>query len=60
MIYQKQQTEAGVSVTTEVVPLADEPFEFAFTEDQVEIQKRFRKWLDECTFAGLEQWKNTL
>jgi len=58
MIYQKEQTESGDNIATDVHPLADEPFEFTFTEDQANVQQRFRKWLDECTFAGLERWKN--
>ncbi|MEZ6115070.1 MAG: Fic family protein [Pirellulaceae bacterium] len=60
MIYQKQQTDMGENVATDVKPLADEPFEFTFTEDQANVQQRFRKWLDDCTFAGLEHWKNTV
>lgn len=60
MIYQKQRTESGENVATDVKPLTDEPFEFTFTEDQGNVQQRFRKWLDECTFAGLDHWKNTV
>lgn len=60
MIYQKQQTDSGDNIATDVMPLADEPFEFTFTEDQNNVQQRFRKWLDERTFAGLDHWKNTV
>ncbi len=60
MIYQKQQTESGENIAADVTPLADEPFEFTFTEDPANVQQRFRKWLDDCTFAGLERWKATV
>jgi hypothetical protein len=60
MIYQMERTESGDNIATDVHPLADEPFEFTFTEDQANVQRRFRRWLDECTFAGLERWKNTV
>ncbi len=60
MIYQKQQTESGESIAADVTPLADEPFEFTFTEEPANVRLRFRKWLDDRTFAGLERWKNTV
>ena len=60
MIYNKQLTDSGESMATDVEPLADEPFEFTLDEDRAKVQQRFRKWVGHCALVGLQLWKDTV
>jgi len=60
MFYTKKQTEDednDTLVVDDVTPLVDEPFEFTYAEDSVDVQTRFRYWLDDMILQGLEHWQ---
>ncbi len=60
MFYTKESTDTKHTVIGEVVPLCTEPFTFTYEEEPVEVQKRFRKWLDDTLILGLDQWRKGL
>jgi len=57
MAYRKGLGEGGVRQVVEVKPLAIEPFEIGFTGDPIEIEQRFRKWLETAIIHGLQYWQ---
>jgi len=60
MAYTKERAETGESTIAQLTPLANEPFEFTYVEDPADVQRRFRRWLDECVLRGLDFWQKTL
>ncbi len=52
--------EAEGSVPSDVAPLSVEPFTLTFREDPLDVQKRFRAWLEDRVIAGLQLWKNDI
>jgi Fic family protein len=65
MAYQKEQERnesGGYSVNRigEITPLSDEPFDFTYREEPVDVEKRFNKWLEVCLVQGLKYWKKTV
>lgn len=57
MAYRKEAAESGVLEVVEVKPLATEPFEIGFSADPIEIEQRFRKWLEDVLILGLQYWQ---
>jgi len=57
MFYTKKRTEDDDMVVGDLAPLVDEPFEFTYVEDSVDVQNRFRHWLEDKILQGLEQWQ---
>ncbi|MBY0522858.1 MAG: Fic family protein [Gemmataceae bacterium] len=60
MAYTKETTDTGDTVIGDVVPLSDEPFEFTYVDDPIEVRHRFQQWMDERVVAGLNHWQKTL
>lgn len=60
MAYRKGLGETGVREVVEIKPLATEPFEIGFTGDPIEIEQRFRKWLEDALIAGLQYWQQSV
>ena len=60
MIYSRERIDTGEGRIGEIVPLTTDPFEFAYTEDATDVQRRFRKWLDLCAVRGLDHWQRTV
>ena len=60
MAYMKERSESGETMIGPVTPLVTEPFEFTYSEDSADVQKRFRKWLDQCLIAGLDYWQRSI
>lgn len=61
MIYTKEEkSERGDKTVGEIIPLADEPFEFTYVEDSSEVQQRFRRWIDDRVLDGLGIWQKAL
>jgi hypothetical protein len=42
------------------IPLSDDVFRIIYSEPAAQIEKRFRKWLDQCIIRGLAEWRRTL
>ncbi|NER06097.1 MAG: Fic family protein [Okeania sp. SIO3C4] len=40
--------------------ISDEPFQFAYNEDENLVEQRFSKWLDSAVLVGLEKWRRQL
>jgi len=43
-----------------VEPLAAEPFEFTYRDDEFEVSNRFAQWMDEAIAAGVQKWSQSL
>jgi Fic family protein len=41
-------------------PLGNEPFEFSYTEDGSDVQRRYSRWLDNAVLKGLQKWQATV
>lgn len=52
--------EEGRSDTGPVVPLANAPFSFAYSESPEEVARRFKHWLESAVAIGLEEWRRQL
>jgi Fic family protein len=57
MVYNKETTDDGQRMIGDVRPLGDAPFEFTYADDPLDVEKRFRKWLDERVMEGLDHWQ---
>lgn len=57
MAYRKDQTEDGKHEVSELKVLSEEPFEITFKDDPIEIERRFRKWLEDRLILGLSYWQ---
>lgn len=55
MIYTRSKGEQGVTVLSNVEPLADEPFSFTYREIPNAVSKRFGPWANTCLVRGLQQ-----
>lgn len=60
MAYTRDKSQDGDNSYSEVVSLALEPFEFVYTEDSTEVQRRFRRWLEDAVVKGLDFWQKTV
>ncbi len=60
MAYTKERGEEGETVIGEVIPLGNEPFQFAYLEEGVEVRQQFSKWLDERVIEGLKYWQREM
>ncbi len=60
MVYSKSEAEDGTRLVTDVKPLSDEPFEFAYAEEPESVILRFRKWMDQCLVTALDWWQQQL
>lgn len=60
MIYSREKLDTGEGHIGEIIPLSTDPFEFTYTEDTTDVQRRFRKWLDQCSVKGLDHWQRTV
>jgi hypothetical protein len=59
MIYSKSDDDAkdGERRIGDVVPLTQQPFEFTYSEDPLDVQKRYQQWLDERIVDGMKWWQ---
>jgi hypothetical protein len=53
-------SEAEEQATGAITLLADEPFEFAYAEEQAVVLGRFREWLELSITKGLDIWQRSL
>ncbi len=60
MAYTREKNDEGDNGYSDVHPLSVEPFEFVYTEDATEVQRRFRRWLEECIVDGLDYWQKSV
>ena len=60
MLFTKDVDENGQTTIGDVVPLCDEPFEFTYTEDSVDVQRTFSQWLEKATIMGISEWQNLI
>ena len=57
MYYTKQASQSGEAMIGEVVPLSEEPFTLTYQEDPVQVEKRFRQWVNDRIIYGLDLWR---
>lgn len=60
-----QDQSVGKSVESrtkiiDIVPLTSEPFEFTFLEEPVDVQRRFRLWVQSTLTKALDLWRSKL
>ncbi len=53
----RQEDETQIS---DFIPLGSEPFEFSYTEDGTEVQRRFIRWLDGVVMLGMQEWQKSV
>lgn len=44
----------------EVHPLTEEPFEFTYHDDPVEVSARFSTWMEKAITTGIQEWSKSL
>ena len=59
MAYTKRKTEQANEIT-ELKPLSDEPFYFAYNDPLGQVHDRFSKWIDEALVEGLDYWRKAI
>ena len=59
MFFTKDQQENETQISN-FQPLGNDPFEFSYTEDGTEVQRRFSRWLDNVVMKGLQAWQTTI
>ncbi len=60
MAFRLQPTDEGRSQPIDLLPLCSEPFEITFADEPVNIEQRFRKWLEAGLVAGLNYWQESI
>jgi Fic family protein len=55
-----KDTEDDQTQISDYEPLGPEPFEFSYTENGSDVQRRFTRWLDSVILKGLQRWQNTI
>jgi Fic family protein len=55
-----KDTEDDHTQISDYEPLGPEPFEFSYTENSVDVQRRFTRWLDTVILKGLQRWHATI
>ncbi len=45
---------------SEAVSITREPFSFAYNEEEADVLTRYKQWLDEVIFLGLNEWRKRL
>jgi Fic family protein len=55
-----KETEEDQTQISDYEPLGPEPFEFSYTENGVDVQRRFIRWLDAVILKGLQKWQTTV
>ncbi len=55
-----KDTEEDQTQISDYEPLGPEPFEFSYTENGVDVQRRFTRWLDSVILKGLQRWQATI
>lgn len=59
MFFTKDRQEDETQIS-DFQPLGSEPFEFSYTENGTEVQRRFSRWLDNIVMLGLQKWQSTI
>jgi len=60
MAFRFQTTEEGRTEPVDLKCLCTEPFEITFADEPVNIEQRFRKWLEAGLIAGLDYWQQSI
>ncbi len=62
MAYRKELVgdSRKVRQVVDLKPLCSEPFEVVYSENQFEVEQRFRRWLEDALIQGLDYWKDTV
>jgi len=55
-----KDTEDEQTQISDYEPLGPEPFEFSYTENGSDVQRRFTRWLDSVILKGLQKWQATI
>jgi len=43
-----------------VLPLSEEPFTLTYQENPTEVERRFRKWVNDRIILSLDRWRKAL
>lgn len=60
MFYTRQLTDTGHSVIGEIQALSNAPYTFTYTQDPGEVERGFRKWLNDRIVLGLDHWRKSV
>ena len=58
--YHRDNIEEGDRNINDIQALTDSPFQFSYADEENNLMTRFRKWLEDVLFAGLEYWNQSL
>lgn len=58
--YRDQEGENGESMSEAPSPICREVFQFTYNETSEDVEKRFKIWLEDSLFVGLENWRSQL
>jgi Fic family protein len=60
MAYDRTRSADGDSLVGDVMALANEPFQFTYSEDPNAVSRRFGRWLEDRILDGLTYWQKNL
>ena len=59
--YHRDDSEEGErNIISDIQTLTDSPFQFSYADEQQNLVKRFKKWLEDVIVAGLEYWNESI
>ncbi|MEW6234648.1 MAG: Fic family protein [Candidatus Omnitrophota bacterium] len=56
----KDEDDAKSATIDGPYPIAEDIFQFSYNENESDIRKRYREWLDQTIVTGLDQWRRQL
>jgi len=60
MFYTRQLTDTGDSVIGDIHALSNEPYTFTYTQDPTDVERGFRRWLNDRIVLGLDHWRKAV
>lgn len=58
--YHRDDMENGERTVSEIQVLIDEPFQFSYGDNEQNLVKRFREWMETALVSGLDYWNSGL
>ncbi|MFN9176191.1 MAG: Fic family protein [Synechocystis sp.] len=58
--YHREDSEEGERNISNIQSLTDSPFQFSYADEEENLTKRFKQWLENVIFAGLEYWNGSI
>lgn len=58
--YHRDDADEGERNTNDIQTLTDSLFQFSYADDEYNVVKRFKDWLEEIIVTGLEYWNKSL